>query len=206
MINVINRADTKTTVSIGASARCKRRAGGAVWNHNSIWTRFCKTPQHERISKKLRIRFSLDNLKLDNDLLNIPLFLIDCTDKLIELALQELGRWAWVLDCYIKNKNKQIRNPLVSGHWLCAQAASTMCDISDVTDLCDSLSCASVGAETCCNTRAGALNWEFICWAHILGGVEPWVIQNQVRKIWKIPRLTRVLKPKIALCATFERF
>ena len=41
---------------------------------------------------KLRIRFSLDNLKLDNDVLNIPLFLIDCTDKLIELALQELGR------------------------------------------------------------------------------------------------------------------
>lgn len=41
---------------------------------------------------KLRIRFSLDNLKLDNDVLNIPLFLIDYTDKLIELALQELGR------------------------------------------------------------------------------------------------------------------
>ena len=25
-------------------------------------------------------------------MLNIPLFFIDCTDKLIELALQELGR------------------------------------------------------------------------------------------------------------------
>ncbi len=36
---------------------------------------------------KLRIRFSLDNLKLDNDLLNIPLFMADKTDKLIYLAL-----------------------------------------------------------------------------------------------------------------------
>ena len=36
---------------------------------------------------KLRIRFSLDNLKLDNDLLNIPLFMADKTDKLIGLAL-----------------------------------------------------------------------------------------------------------------------
>lgn len=29
-MSVINRADSKTAVSIGASARCKRRAGGAV--------------------------------------------------------------------------------------------------------------------------------------------------------------------------------
>lgn len=36
---------------------------------------------------KLRIRFSLDNLKLDNDLLNIPLFMADMTDKLIGIAL-----------------------------------------------------------------------------------------------------------------------
>jgi predicted AAA+ superfamily ATPase len=40
-------------------------------------------------SIKLRIRFSLSNLHLDDDLLNIPLFLIDHTDKLIELALHE---------------------------------------------------------------------------------------------------------------------
>ena len=39
---------------------------------------------------KLRIRFSLDNLKLDNDVLNIPLFMIDQTDRLIELALNKL--------------------------------------------------------------------------------------------------------------------
>jgi len=36
---------------------------------------------------KLRIRFSLDNLKLDGDLLNIPLFMADFADKLIGLAL-----------------------------------------------------------------------------------------------------------------------
>lgn len=38
---------------------------------------------------KLRIRFSLNNLRLDDDVLNIPLFMADYTDKLIELALKE---------------------------------------------------------------------------------------------------------------------
>jgi uncharacterized protein len=37
---------------------------------------------------KLRIRFSLENLKLDGDLLNIPLFMADYTDKLIGMALK----------------------------------------------------------------------------------------------------------------------
>ena len=37
---------------------------------------------------KLRIRFSLDNLNLDDDLLNIPLFLADQADKLIGIALK----------------------------------------------------------------------------------------------------------------------
>jgi hypothetical protein len=37
---------------------------------------------------KLRIRFSLANLKLDDDLLNIPLFMADYADKLIGLALR----------------------------------------------------------------------------------------------------------------------
>ena len=36
---------------------------------------------------KLSIRFSLNNLKLDDDVLNIPLFMADKTDKLIGLAL-----------------------------------------------------------------------------------------------------------------------
>ena len=38
---------------------------------------------------KLRVRFSLDNLKLDDDVLNIPLFLADQTDRLIGLALEQ---------------------------------------------------------------------------------------------------------------------
>ncbi len=41
---------------------------------------------------KLRIRYSLDNLKLDGDVLNIPLFMIDYTDSLIKLALNKLGQ------------------------------------------------------------------------------------------------------------------
>ncbi len=36
---------------------------------------------------KLRVRFSLDNLRLDGDLLNIPLFMADQTDRLIGMAL-----------------------------------------------------------------------------------------------------------------------
>ncbi|MBP3835993.1 MAG: ATP-binding protein, partial [Pyramidobacter sp.] len=38
---------------------------------------------------KLRIRFSLDNLKRDGDLLNIPLFMADQCDRLIGLALEK---------------------------------------------------------------------------------------------------------------------
>ena len=40
---------------------------------------------------KLRIRFSLDNLKLDGDVLNIPLFMADQTDRLIGMALDRRG-------------------------------------------------------------------------------------------------------------------
>ncbi len=36
---------------------------------------------------KLRIRFSLENLKADGDVLNIPLFMADHADRLIGLAL-----------------------------------------------------------------------------------------------------------------------
>lgn len=36
---------------------------------------------------KLRVRFSLDNLRLDGDVLNLPLFLADRADKLIGMAL-----------------------------------------------------------------------------------------------------------------------
>ena len=38
---------------------------------------------------KLRVRFSLDNLKLDDDVLNIPLFMADQTDRLIGLAMEK---------------------------------------------------------------------------------------------------------------------
>ncbi len=38
---------------------------------------------------KLRVRFSLDNLKLDDDVLNIPLFMADHADRLIGLALEQ---------------------------------------------------------------------------------------------------------------------
>ena len=38
---------------------------------------------------KLRVRFSLDNLKLDGDVLNIPLFMAGQTDKLIGLAMEK---------------------------------------------------------------------------------------------------------------------
>ena len=41
---------------------------------------------------KLRVRFSLENLKLDGDLLNIPLFMADYTDRLIGIAMERLGR------------------------------------------------------------------------------------------------------------------
>lgn len=40
---------------------------------------------------KLRIRFSPDNLKPDNDMLNIPLFMADHTDRLIGMALEQSG-------------------------------------------------------------------------------------------------------------------
>ena len=41
---------------------------------------------------KLRVRLSLENLKLDGDLLNIPLFMADYADRLIGMAMERLGR------------------------------------------------------------------------------------------------------------------
>lgn len=40
-------------------------------------------------SVRLRVRYSLDNLRLDGDMLNIPLFIADHTDRLIALALAQ---------------------------------------------------------------------------------------------------------------------
>lgn len=41
------------------------------------------------VNVKPRVRFSLDNLKLDDDVLNIPLFMADHADRLIGLALEK---------------------------------------------------------------------------------------------------------------------
>jgi len=38
---------------------------------------------------KLRVRFSLNNLRLDNDVLNVPLFMADQADRLIRLAMDK---------------------------------------------------------------------------------------------------------------------
>lgn len=38
---------------------------------------------------KLRVRFSLGNLRLDDDVLNIPLFMVDYADKLIGMAMKQ---------------------------------------------------------------------------------------------------------------------
>ena len=37
----------------------------------------------------LRVRYSLQNLKLDGDILNIPLFMADWSERLINLALEK---------------------------------------------------------------------------------------------------------------------
>ncbi len=48
----------------------------------------------EKFSDKvpLRVRFSLKNLKIDDDLLNIPLCMADQADRLIGLALKSIGK------------------------------------------------------------------------------------------------------------------
>jgi predicted AAA+ superfamily ATPase len=37
----------------------------------------------------LRVRYSLQNLKLDGDVLNIPLFMVDWSERLINVALEK---------------------------------------------------------------------------------------------------------------------
>lgn len=41
---------------------------------------------------KIRVRFSMNNLRMDDGVLNIPLFMADHTVKLIDLALRDLSR------------------------------------------------------------------------------------------------------------------
>lgn len=42
-------------------------------------------PYHNLYQPPLRVRYSLKNLKKDNGLLNVPLFMIDYTEKLIRI-------------------------------------------------------------------------------------------------------------------------
>ena len=61
-----------------------------VKSESNIESRSLKKFKELYVDKvKLRIRFSLNNLKLDGDMLNIPLFMADHTDKLIGLALKK---------------------------------------------------------------------------------------------------------------------
>ena len=55
---------------------------------NTISRRLRKFKEKYLDQMKLRVRFSLDNLKLDDDVLNISLFMTDQTDRLIGLALK----------------------------------------------------------------------------------------------------------------------
>ena len=54
------------------------------------WFRMKKFKElfHDKV--KLRIRFSLDNLKLDDDVLNIPLLMADQAERLIGLTLEKM--------------------------------------------------------------------------------------------------------------------
>lgn len=44
---------------------------------------------NERFSPKVRIRFSMNNLSLDGNLLNVPLFMIEYLPKLIDIVLNK---------------------------------------------------------------------------------------------------------------------
>ncbi len=60
-----------------------------VKSENNVESRSLKKYKEKYKDKvKLRVRFSLNNLRLDNDLLNIPLFMADYSDKIIGIALK----------------------------------------------------------------------------------------------------------------------
>ena len=63
--------------------------------------------QKYEVETKKRLRFSLRNLKQDGTLLNIPLFMIDCIAKLIEIAmgkklLSVYRNWAFIFKNQMK--------------------------------------------------------------------------------------------------------
>ena len=72
------------------------KKSGRRYFENTAYFNFDESRARARESKdlfpdkvRLRIRFSLDNLRLDDDVLNIPLFMADQTDRLMGLALEQ---------------------------------------------------------------------------------------------------------------------
>ncbi len=62
-----------------------------VKSENNVESKSLKKYKEKYGNKvKLRIRFSLNNLRLDDDMLNIPLFMADYTDVIIGKALERL--------------------------------------------------------------------------------------------------------------------
>ena len=72
------------------------KESGRRYFENTAYFNFDESRARARESKelfpdkvKLRIRFFLDNLRLDGDVLNIPLFMADQTEGLMRLALNQ---------------------------------------------------------------------------------------------------------------------
>ena len=81
------------------------KESGRRYFENTAYFNFDESRARARESKelfpdkvKLRIRFFLDNLRLDGDVLNIPLFMADQTEGLMRLALdQRKAGWHEIL-------------------------------------------------------------------------------------------------------------
>ena len=83
---------------VGLLRRLAMLAPTAFGEGNRLFTEFSTTSKSLKKFKelfsdkvKLRIRFSLDNLRLDGDVLNVPLFMADHADRLIGAALERRG-------------------------------------------------------------------------------------------------------------------
>ena len=84
-------------VDVGLLRRLAQLAPTAFGEGNRLFTEFKGALTENFVLQtlitqfevKLRIRFSLDNLKLDDDVLNIPLFMADQAERLIGFALEQ---------------------------------------------------------------------------------------------------------------------
>ena len=84
-------------VDVGLLRRLAQLAPTAFGEGNRLFTEFKGALTENFVLQTLitqfevmpRIRFSLDNLKLDDDVLNIPLFMADQAERLIGLALEQ---------------------------------------------------------------------------------------------------------------------